>query len=255
MNFKLITGAFLLSASLLCAQEKTQSQQKVRIKKVEVVNGVEKTTDTTYYIDGPIKITDMETLNPDASASSKGEKKMVIITDEVHGDNLSPADKVEMDERVQKALKEAGIDPKNVSDKDLFVVNTEVKKNGEAGTKTKVVIIRSAKISTATSEDCKSLGKLSELTGLVDNKLNIESMNFYPNPNDGKFTLEFNLKGKGDTEVNVMNMEGKPVYSEMLKNFSGNYKKEIDISANPKGTYFVKVKQGEHSQLKKIVLE
>lgn len=66
---------------------------------------------------------------------------------------------------------------------------------------------------------------------------------------------DFNLKDKGDTDIQVMNLEGRSVYSETLKDFNGNYKKEIDISSNPKGVYFVKVKQGEHSQLRKIVLE
>jgi len=41
--------------------------------------------------------------------------------------------------------------------------------------------------------------------------------------------------------VTILNTEGKLVYSEELKDFTGRYSKKIDISTNPKGMYFVKV--------------
>jgi len=77
----------------------------------------------------------------------------------------------------------------------------------------------------------------------------------YPNPNDGKFNLNFNLKNKADAEVTVYDTQGKQVYSEKLPNFSGDYNKAIDISSNTKGVYFVKIQQGKHSQVKKIILD
>ena len=80
-------------------------------------------------------------------------------------------------------------------------------------------------------------------------------MNFYPNPSNGKFNLSFNLPEKQDTEITILNVEGKVVYKEKLNQFSGNYDKEIDISKNAKGVYFVKVDQGKHAQVKKIILE
>jgi hypothetical protein len=221
--------------------------KKVRIKKVENINGVEKTTDTMYYVNGPVTIADL------SNNKEENPKKIVIITDEVHGDNISIATREEIDEQVKRAMKEVGSVDSLLNAKDLLVVNTDVNRDGVKGErKTKIVIIRSAKITNASSEDCKLLGKQ---TGIVDNKLAVENMNFYPNPNNGRFTLDFNLKDKGDTDIQVMNLEGRSVYSETLKDFNGNYKKEIDISSNPKGVYFVKVKQGEHSRLKKIVLE
>jgi len=114
------------------------------------------------------------------------------------------------------------------------------------------VIVKTIKIIDPSTEDTKMLGKQ---TGVIDNKLAIDQMKFFPNPSNGKFTLNFNLAAKGNTEVSILNLEGKTVYSEELKDFTGNYNKEIDISANPKGVYFIKIKQGAHAQLKKIVLE
>jgi hypothetical protein len=96
---------------------------------------------------------------------------------------------------------------------------------------------------------------LGKSTSLGDDKLNADNMKFYPNPNNGKFNLSFSLKEKGTTDVTILNMEGKSIYSEKLKDFTGTYDKEIDISKNPKGVYFVRIEQGAHSQLKKIIME
>lgn len=114
------------------------------------------------------------------------------------------------------------------------------------------IINKRINITDASDDDMKLIGKPA---GLSDNKLAIDRINFYPNPNTGKFNLDFNLKSKGNTEVNIINLEGKSIYKDELPDFSGNYNKEIDISANPKGIYFVKIKQGDHTQLKKLVLE
>jgi hypothetical protein len=114
------------------------------------------------------------------------------------------------------------------------------------------IINKKVNITDASEADMKLIGKPA---GVSDNKLAIDNINFYPNPNNGKFKLNFNLKSKGSTEVNIVNIEGKSIYRDELPDFSGDYNKEIDISASPKGVYFVKIKQGDHAQLKKLVLE
>lgn len=107
-------------------------------------------------------------------------------------------------------------------------------------------------ISDASESDMKNM---KDQSGLSDNKLEINKMEFYPNPTNGKFNLRFNLKEKGYTEITIMNTEGKDIYTEKLNAFSGNYNKEIDISENKKGVYFLKISQNKRSQLKKLILE
>jgi hypothetical protein len=43
------------------------------------------------------------------------------------------------------------------------------------------------------------------------------------------------------------------VYQETIKNVSGLYKKQIDISANRKGVYFVKIEGEYGSSSQKII--
>jgi len=248
-------GALLLSTALLMAQTENK-KTTIRVKKVENINGVERMTDTTYTVDGPVTLGSLGEITGKKSDEDKDgkQKKIVIVTDQVSGDNVTILNKdEEMDDQVQRALKAAGVDGKTLDVDKMMVVNIDENETEENGKQaTKIVIVKTIKITDPTSEDAKMLSKQ---TGIADNKLAVDKMNFYPNPSTGKFNLNFNLGTKGNTKIAVLTLEGKSVYNEELKDFTGNYNKEIDISANPKGVYFVKIEQGSHAQLKKIVLE
>jgi hypothetical protein len=85
--------------------------------------------------------------------------------------------------------------------------------------------------------------------------LKIDQVDFYPNPNNGRFNLSFNLSNQGDTEIAIFTLDGKKVYEEKLPNFTGNYQQEIDISKNANGVYFIRVNQGKNAWFKKMILE
>lgn len=88
-----------------------------------------------------------------------------------------------------------------------------------------------------------------------NNTLEVEKMSFYPNPTSGKFKLDFSLESEQDLKIKILDAAGKEVYNEELKDFSGWYSKEIDISGNKKGVYFIIINQGDKYKSKKIVLE
>lgn len=77
----------------------------------------------------------------------------------------------------------------------------------------------------------------------------------YSNPSDGAFNIKFNLNEEGDTKIVITDINGKEVFTETLKNFSGAYDKTISLSDAPKGTYFVKVTQNGYSGTKTVVLQ
>jgi len=84
--------------------------------------------------------------------------------------------------------------------------------------------------------------------------LELEDLNFYPNPNDGAFTVRFSGK-KRPTEIRVVDMMGQEVYRENLGDFGGTYDKEIDLSGSNQGVYIMQIRQGDRSMNKKIVIE
>lgn len=249
-------SAILLSTSLLVAQT-TNKPATVRIKKIENINGVETITDTTFTTNDPASIQlDNGTIDLIEHEDGKEGKIMkTIIIDDGNGEPTNIDVKElgkEIDAEIEKALKEAGIDENAKGTKKIVIINDKALGDEKETRTTKTIVIKRIDITNASETDMKRIAKNA---GTPDGKLNIEKMNFYPNPNSGKFNLSFNLPEKGDTEINIMNTDGKTVYKEKLAGYSGNYDKEIDISRNAKGVYFVKVEQGIHAQVKKIILE
>lgn len=150
----------------------------------------------------------------------------------------------------EKELKEIQGDCKTLN--KVIIIDDDANEKDKGEKKVTRIIMLKMKVADASDEDMK---RLKNQLGTVDNKVEMENMKLYPNPNDGKFNLNFNLKNKGDAEITVYNVEGKQVYSEKLPDFQGEYNKPIDISNNAKGIYFVKIRQGDHTQVKKISLD
>lgn len=225
-------------------QAQTTESKTVRIKKTEIVNGISSTSDTTYTISGSdATFTDQEgntiNLSEINRAGNKGKiKKVIVLKDSLISDSLS---RTLTDNEIQTILS-----------KDIQI-NDLGNSSENPGNEKRIIKIISIKmdITEADLEELKKLGK----NGTTDQQLKVEKINFYPNPNDGKFNLSFELKERGNTDINIMNIEGKNVYHEFLENFSGTYKNDIDISKNNKGIYFIKVQQGSHSMVKKIIVE
>jgi hypothetical protein len=78
-----------------------------------------------------------------------------------------------------------------------------------------------------------------------------ESINIYPNPSDGKFTIQIAeskmLPAKG--RIEIFNEVGKSVYRAEIKDQKSN----VDISAMSNGIYFVKIYYGSVVHTEKIV--
>lgn len=278
MKTTVITGTLVLCATLLGAQstQKENKQVKVRVKQIEKINGVETVKDTSYVTDEAtaIKAGEHNVQIIETNGGKEGKKtKTMVITGGKEGDAsevriIDGGDGAqvkmlegdgEMSQEIQAILKEAGLENagKGQCVQKTVIIDSDAAKDadgkaGEPKKVTKITVIKRAKIVDASDEDLKLVNKQ---TGITDNKLSADNMNFYPNPSNGKFNLSFDLKQKGNTEITILNIEGKKIYSEKLGDFSGSYNKEIDISKNPKGVYFVRIEQGSHSQLKKIVLE
>ena len=71
----------------------------------------------------------------------------------------------------------------------------------------------------------------------------------FPNPSTGKFLLE--TKGLKESEIKIYNSIGEVLYESFLP--SG--KADIDLSASPKGIYFIRVNSEEKSASKKIIIQ
>ncbi len=83
---------------------------------------------------------------------------------------------------------------------------------------------------------------INTVTGIATEMEIPVSVNIYPNPNNGLFTLSINATANANYAVEVRNMPGQMIYSEKLDGFSGDYSKQLDMKEHGGGVYFVSLK-------------
>lgn len=86
---------------------------------------------------------------------------------------------------------------------------------------------------------------------ISDNELE-RNVSFYPNPNNGKFTL--NYKGaEALTGITVLDITGKTIQSLNFESYNSNY--SIDLTHLVKGMYFVKIEANNTIATKRVIIE
>jgi len=82
-----------------------------------------------------------------------------------------------------------------------------------------------------------------------------DPISVYPNPNDGTFTIAFDQKNEVKTSIRVVDAQGKVVFKEKLGDFSGSYKKELDLKKHGAGVFIVTIQQGDETSSRKVIVE
>lgn len=86
------------------------------------------------------------------------------------------------------------------------------------------------------------------------NELNLSGdVNVFPNPNDGAFTLNINNADFLEMSIQIINMEGKVIYSDMLSNVTGTYTKRFDLAEFANGVYYVRITTEKATSVKRII--
>ncbi|MBW8050657.1 MAG: T9SS type A sorting domain-containing protein, partial [Cytophagales bacterium] len=95
-----------------------------------------------------------------------------------------------------------------------------------------------------------------EPTGIVDIDF-VNSINIYPNPNLGEFSIEMEISQVEDIQVKIISLTGrkKEVYYEKLSQFTGTYRKQINLDKFAKGVYQLQVITTYGTVNRKVILE
>ncbi len=98
-----------------------------------------------------------------------------------------------------------------------------------------------------------NLGAL--ITGVNENELVINDFAIYPNPNEGSFTVTYNIHDNEDLAINITDLLGRVVYSKVEKvQSSGSHHQQINLNFMQNGIYNVIIKTGEFVINKKMVV-
>jgi hypothetical protein len=76
-----------------------------------------------------------------------------------------------------------------------------------------------------------------------------------PNPNNGQFMLEFEVAGRGDLSISILNSLGQQVYNNAYPNFSGKFSKQINAGNLSSGVYTLRILHNKKSYVRKLVVE
>jgi hypothetical protein len=83
----------------------------------------------------------------------------------------------------------------------------------------------------------------------------IANLDVYPNPSRDKFNVSFTSVDKQDLRVRILNVIGEELVNENLEQFIGEYTKQIDLSNNAKGIYFLEIETNDGVINKKLILQ
>lgn len=82
---------------------------------------------------------------------------------------------------------------------------------------------------------------LNTVTSVVDPKINLNTLNVYPNPARGEARLTFNSKSNGEARVRMFNMNGQEVMSRVLVINEGENNHRLDLDGVAKGLYLIEL--------------
>ncbi|MGA0559341.1 T9SS type A sorting domain-containing protein [Larkinella sp. VNQ87] len=83
----------------------------------------------------------------------------------------------------------------------------------------------------------------------------IRNLQVYPNnPETNQLNVRFTAPAKGDIQIRVTTPDGKEIAKKEVKDFSGSYAGQIDISKKAKGVYFINVTQNDDGAVKRVVI-
>lgn len=107
-------------------------------------------------------------------------------------------------------------------------------------------VCNTARTAISATDTCSTLG-VNELSG-------VSGLSVYPNPNNGKFTIEFNSDSKDNYVIRITNAIGQVVREEKLNSFVAQYSKQIDISSFGKGMYMLSITNSRKETVRKVLV-
>lgn len=114
----------------------------------------------------------------------------------------------------------------------------------DEGTKGKRIIVKSS----SSGDGNKNSEAMSKMTNRdID-------LSVYPNPNNGEFFVDVNLKNSEEAVVRVIDSSGKEVYKKKLKG-AEKYSLNVDLKKPSSGMYVIIVEQGEEIMKLKTIVE
>ena len=101
-------------------------------------------------------------------------------------------------------------------------------------------------------EDGTTAGEVTELE--VPVYIEKSGFTMFPNPTSNEVTLDVHLQAEGPVRVSLIDITGKAMMLRTYDLAKGNSQITLEVSQYPAGTYFVRVENGQHSGIQKLII-
>ena len=103
-------------------------------------------------------------------------------------------------------------------------------------------------------ENCYAMSAVFEIvTGIFNT--NTQNLSIYPNPTNGKAYINTDATMYGDMEIQIMDILGKTINTQIIKNITPKQTIQIDLKSTAKGVYIIQAQIGEQIWEGKLVVE
>lgn len=93
-------------------------------------------------------------------------------------------------------------------------------------------------------------------TTSIGNVSNVNDLQIFPNPTSGMVTLSFNTQAQvNNAAVSVTSVTGQQIFSEQYANINGAFRKDIDLSGQPKGIYLITLTIDGQKSVNKLIIQ
>lgn len=75
-----------------------------------------------------------------------------------------------------------------------------------------------------------------------------------PNPNKGIFNLSFEVKEKGDLQIDLLNESGQRVFTQSHSGFIGQFNKQMNVGHVGDGYYVLRITHNKKTYLQKVII-
>jgi hypothetical protein len=92
------------------------------------------------------------------------------------------------------------------------------------------------------------------VTGIPDVDPSEIGLKVMPNPNNGRFMLDFTVNKKADLDIIIYNAVGQKVFNSRTPGFIGHYVQPVEAGKLSAGIYLLQVQHDNKSYLKKLIV-
>ncbi len=85
--------------------------------------------------------------------------------------------------------------------------------------------------------------------------VNPMSVRVFPNPSQGRFTIDLPSGMSGDVSIKVINLDGQVVIDKTIGNYSGSMAEKLDMSNQAKGIYQLVIRSKDSEWKQKITIQ